>query len=331
MLQQARFRKVLKDQLPKSAGFGIAFATEDTEEFFIGQGMGVPLRPLRKDDEVLRVDQRDELPTFGQERVLYVVLHDESQGGHRSLYVYQDHSYMLVGTSNVTSGGLVGTKTVDESSLGDARVLIYDGRKDILRYADLPIPGAEGSYFTIEQRVGESECKLEEIESSMRLKVGQVRFGSQYIEGDFELIAGNNVTIDIDPNTNRITISAGIYGNGNPPGAVMYFARITPPEGWLECNGQAVSKTTYPLLFDAIGITFGSDGDTFRLPDLRGEFIRGWDHGRGADFNRAFGSFQADEIRAQRIPVSVGEQEALAPNGAETRPRNVALLPCIKY
>lgn len=85
-----------------------------------------------------------------------------------------------------------------------------------------------------------------------------------------------------------------------PPGAVMHFARTTAPSGWLKCNGAAISRTTYDALFAAIGTTFGAgDGfTTFNLPDLRGEFIRGWDDGRGVDGGRAMGSRQAGAIQS---------------------------------
>ncbi|GLQ53747.1 phage tail protein [Devosia nitrariae] len=83
-----------------------------------------------------------------------------------------------------------------------------------------------------------------------------------------------------------------------PAGAVMAFARNTAPTGWLACRGQAVNRTTYAALFAAIGTTFGAgDGSTtFGLPQMRGEFIRGWNEtGSGIDASRAFGSTQTDE------------------------------------
>lgn len=85
-----------------------------------------------------------------------------------------------------------------------------------------------------------------------------------------------------------------------PAGAVMHFAQSTAPQGWLKANGTAVSRTTYADLFAAIGTTFGEgDGSTtFNLPDLRGEFVRGWDEGRGADDGRTFGSSQSDENKS---------------------------------
>jgi len=81
-----------------------------------------------------------------------------------------------------------------------------------------------------------------------------------------------------------------------PSGCVLWFARNTPPTGFLECNGASLSTTTYATLFAVIGYTFGGSGANFTLPDLRGQFIRGWDHGRGNDTNtpsRVFGSNEA--------------------------------------
>ncbi|UUE36560.1 phage tail protein [Pectobacterium aroidearum] len=66
------------------------------------------------------------------------------------------------------------------------------------------------------------------------------------------------------------------------PGAVA-------PSGWLKCNGQAFDRTLYPVL--------ASRYPSGVLPDLRGEFVRGWDDGRGADTGRALLSQQGDAIR----------------------------------
>lgn len=84
-----------------------------------------------------------------------------------------------------------------------------------------------------------------------------------------------------------------------PPGAIIHFPRRTAPTGWLKANGAAVSRTTYARLFAAIGTTCGAgDGrTTFNLPDVRGEFIRGFDDGRNIDRNRVLGSAQGDAIR----------------------------------
>ena len=82
-----------------------------------------------------------------------------------------------------------------------------------------------------------------------------------------------------------------------PTGSVIAFAGASAPTGWLMCNGAAVSRTTYAALFSTLGSTYGAgDGSTtFNLPDLRGEFVRGLDGGRGVDSGRALGSAQSGE------------------------------------
>ena len=141
---------------------------------------------------------------------------------------------------------------------------------------------------------------------------------------------------------------------GVPIGAVFHFAASTAPTGFLKANGAAVSRTTYAALFAITGTTYGvGDGSTtFNVPDLRGEFIRGWADDRAVDTGRAFGSAQTDELkshthsitpsnmcgRAGSFTADAGSQPLSDENlvigntgGAETRPRNVALLACIKF
>ena len=146
--------------------------------------------------------------------------------------------------------------------------------------------------------------------------------------------------------------------NDCPPGTVIMLAATNIPTGYrlLKCNGATISRTAYSDLFSVIGTTFGvGDGvNTFRLPDLRGEFLRGWDDGRGIDAGRVLGSWQTDEFRSHDHDVintnnggSVrghfyygdrGIQGGIQPDnvtqksgGIETRPRNYALLACIRY
>lgn len=141
-----------------------------------------------------------------------------------------------------------------------------------------------------------------------------------------------------------------------PAGSVIYHAANTAPSGFLKADGATVSRSTYSDLFAAIGTTYGAGNGstTFLVPDLRGEFMRGWDDARGVDTGRAFGSAQADELEshqhnyttpisgatptsgylgggaAQAFPVVDGALTT-ATGGTETRPRNIALLACIKY
>lgn len=135
-------------------------------------------------------------------------------------------------------------------------------------------------------------------------------------------------------------------------GQTSFFAMSTAPLGYLKANGAAVSRTVYARLFSAIGTTWGAgDGSTtFNIPDLRGVFPRGWDDGRGLDAGRIFASYQADDFASHTHFVQgngggatssglvgntgggpIGGVTSNATGGTETRPKNVALLPCIKY
>jgi len=82
--------------------------------------------------------------------------------------------------------------------------------------------------------------------------------------------------------------------------SVTSFARPTPPDGWLLCDGEEVSRTNYARLFEAIGTIYGEgDGSTtFNLPDMRGLFVRGHDSSGKHDLKREFGSYQDDQIQS---------------------------------
>jgi microcystin-dependent protein len=137
-----------------------------------------------------------------------------------------------------------------------------------------------------------------------------------------------------------------------PVGCVLMFANNSVPSGWLKCNGQDVSRTTYAALFAAIGTTYGEGNGltTFSLPNACGEFLRGLDDGRGVDSGRVIGSWQEQEVQSHSHTLTVanmsnlvsGTYAATAPGtthaqatsstgGDETRPRNIAFLVCIKY
>lgn len=92
----------------------------------------------------------------------------------------------------------------------------------------------------------------------------------------------------------RLEVNSAI-ARAVPAGVCVPFGGEKAPAGWLSCNGAAVSRTAYAQLFDAIGTIYGEgDGSsTFNLPDMRGEFLRGLDEGRGVDVGRVIGSYQA--------------------------------------
>ena len=98
----------------------------------------------------------------------------------------------------------------------------------------------------------------------------------------------------------------GEIANGVPAGSVFSYASTTPPTGYLECNGAAVSRSTYASLFSAISTTWGvGDGSsTFNLPDLRGQFVRGWDNSAGVDSGRSFASSQTDQNKQHTHSVT---------------------------
>ncbi|EFJ75505.1 phage tail fiber repeat protein, partial [Escherichia coli MS 198-1] len=77
-------------------------------------------------------------------------------------------------------------------------------------------------------------------------------------------------------------------GSALPVGVPVPWPTATPPAGWLQCNGATFTKEQYPVLARVY--------PTLRLPDLRGEFIRGWDGGRKVDTGRALLSFQEGTI-----------------------------------
>jgi microcystin-dependent protein len=157
-------------------------------------------------------------------------------------------------------------------------------------------------------------------------------------------------------------------------GMVAFFLGNAAPLGWLKINGALLSRTTYAALWayaqasgnivtdaawlaGATGSFSQGDGSTtFRLPDARGEFLRGWDDARGVDSGRSFGSTQSHALQTHNHTVdsyingalgaSGRPQEGTAGNSdtfstltsgttgnfaTETRPRNIALLACIKF
>ncbi len=146
----------------------------------------------------------------------------------------------------------------------------------------------------------------------------------------------------------------------NPIGTIIAYYGTTAPYGYLPCSGQTVSSSTFPSL-----VTFLGGTTSATLPDLRGEFLRGWDNGRGVDVGRALKALQLDAFQGHwhnqtysatysigsggssyiqtvtsgnnagplvdtiRNPISDGSN-GTPRTSTETRPRNVSVLYCIK-
>ena len=178
-------------------------------------------------------------------------------------------------------------------------------------------------------------------------------------------------------NSTKIATTAFVAGaviSAVPVSTIIALADDVVPTGFLECNGATISRSTYSALFSKIGTTYGAgDGSTtFKIPDLRGEFIRGWDHSRGIDTSRTLGSSQAGAYESHTHTGSTNSTGAHthgmlggnsytgtnsagtsantnytintnsagahshtvtigASGSTETRPRNIALMYCIKY
>jgi len=140
-----------------------------------------------------------------------------------------------------------------------------------------------------------------------------------------------------------------------PSGAIMAFAMNGAPTGWLAANGSAVSRTTYSDLWTALGTTSspygqGDGSTTFNLPDLRGYFVRGSGTNSDGTASGTFAAKQADELKshthtmyihpatangtstnaARFNDIGFGSGITQATGGTETRPKNIAMLYCIK-
>ncbi len=260
-------------------------------------------------------------------------------------------------TANIT---LSGTQTVDGVALAaNDRVLVK-----------AQTAGAENGVYLA---AAGAWTRAQDFDAAAKIAPGlvvPVAEGTQNKDSVWQLSTDGAITLDT---TALAFVNVGDSSVADV-GQVIAFAMDTPPQGYLECDGAAVSRTTYARLFGRLSTLYGvGDGTTtFNLPDLRGEFVRGWDHGRGIDAARAIGTAQADRLKNHdhwlttsgaagtglyAIPdATFGQYESVnnapaagqtistlthdgwsGPGGSdvfstvETRPRNVAMLFCIKY
>ena len=162
-----------------------------------------------------------------------------------------------------------GANTIGFSTSGTARVSISDAGLDVVNGLPIRLQDSSGSPF-------------------VSLKSPSALSGNIALTLPSSITNGGFLQTDGSGNLS-FQIVAGV-----PSGSVFCMAVATVPSGYLECNGAAVSRTTYAALFAIIGTNYGTGNgsSTFNLPDLRGEFVRGFDNGRGADSGRSIASSQ---------------------------------------
>jgi phage-related tail fiber protein len=180
----------------------------------------------------------------------------------------------------------------------------------------------------------------------------------------FRAVGGQQLADTLDLSAKTLTLPSAVQQLLVPSGMIAPFAGSSAPSGWLACEGALVNRADYHALFTAIGTTYGAGNGTttFMLPDLRGEFLRGWDNGRGVDASRARGSTQGQDWKGFWMTNTVQVGYAYSHNdvymgkslisyignlftggwsapaaaigtkwdSSEIRPRNLALLFCIK-
>lgn len=181
--------------------------------------------------------------------------------------------------------------------------------------------------------------------------------------GSGELPSGGQTTIRYD-GTDFIVLNSVAASSGIPVGCMVHVPFNDPPEGLLALDGTTgLLRADFPKLYSALNDSgriktegtklaheFGNGNGTttFSLADLRGDFIRCWDDGRGVDVGRAIWSWQNYAIQSHNHTWSAGGSSGAgnagalwgnqsqsnstgSTGGAETRPRNTAALLCIKY
>jgi microcystin-dependent protein len=157
--------------------------------------------------------------------------------------------------------------------------------------------------FTIGSFIEEQELKTDEfgVFSATIGSVNQTGFNNLVFTNN-----NDNLKVEVDGtiiyNDKFNTVPyAKAADNGVPPGCIMPFAGPVDkiPAGWLLCDGSPKAKTgVYQKLYEAIGSHWGAEGDNFKLPDLRGMFLRGTNENREDGWkdpeSRPVGSFQED-------------------------------------
>ena len=184
-----------------------------------------------------------------------------------------------------------GANTIGFSTAGTTRVSISDSGLDMTNALPIRFQDSSGAPF-------------------VSLKSPSALSGNVDLTLPSSIVSGGFMQTDGSGNLS-FQVVAGV-----PSGAVFCIAVASVPSGYLECNGQSVSRTTFAALFAVIGTQYGSSsGSTFKVPDLRGEFIRGFDNGRGVDSGRSVASSQSHQHPQHNHAVSASSSSSVSDPG----------------
>ena len=206
---------------------------------------------------------------------------------------------------------LTGPLLIDDGSGASSPALSFDGDSDtgIFRSS----ANTMGFSTAGTQRVGISNAGLDML-NALPIRV-QDTSGSPFVSLQSPSSLSGNVALTLPP----AIVDGGFMktdasGNlsfsiveGVPTGSVFCMAVAVVPTGYVKCDGTSYSRTgTYGALFAVIGTTYGTvDGNHFNVPDLRGEFVRGFDDNRTIDSGRQIGSGQGSQNASHNHSVSL--------------------------
>ncbi|HAV7718743.1 TPA: phage tail protein [Escherichia coli] len=243
---------------------------------------------------------------------------------------------MAVGDANGTlpTPDPAQTKLINQKRIAPLNLLTVDPANTSQIIAEQIIPESEGGFWIREIGLYDDAGVLIAVANCPETYKPQLQEGSgrtQTIRMILIVSSTSAITLKIDPSVVLATrqyvddkiIEVKAYANSlmaahlaaenphsqylqvadiakyTPVGVPLPFPSATPPTGWLKCNGAAFDKVKYP----GLAAVFPSG----YLPDLRGEFIRGWDDGRGVDSGRVLLSTQAGMLGKHRHTIVANE------------------------
>jgi microcystin-dependent protein len=194
-------------------------------------------------------------------------------------YTYGD---VIAVDTRRTYAGAISAKLVNGTGTFSAGVFAYDAAKAPLDYRPFMVSGVT---------LGAAWTEFTGRITGEGTGAGTFPAGTRFIKPAIFVNEGNIGTTRVDALSivsaaSRATVDNEMAAALVPAGTVIAFAGETCPTGYVRCDGRLLAAAAYPQLFNAIGNNFGSGAGQFAVPDLRGQFIRGWDSGAGRDPDR---------------------------------------------